>query len=244
MKPTTAISIITCKRDKATYLGQTAAALLRAGADECTHRWVLIDGDSDPVPPGWEPETWWPRAGTRMMMWRAFETALKAGVDQLIYCEDDVTPCRNAIRYIARMRVPPARAFVDFYCGRKELPETPGVHDVPAIGFSGTQCFLISRQVMAWLMSRDPLAVMPDQRYGHIYTGSDMALAAHLMESPWSRYLVHLPRLVQHDGDVSIAHPRKGERRRPFPGEDFDALSLLPQNVPGGAAAGAGAGDE
>lgn len=231
---TTAISIITCKRDRATYLEQTATALLREGADVCDHRLVFADGDSDPTPPGWELSAWYPRVGPRLMMWRVFEAALKLGVDRLIYCEDDITPCRNAIRYILQSHVPPSMALVDFYAN-KMPPEakSPAIYELPARDFCGNLCMVLPRRTIAWLAARDPLSILHDQQpTPGIYTGSDLAMGRLLHMSPWPTYLAHVPRLVRHDGDVSAAHPYKDPRRQPFLGEDFDALTLLPPVVP------------
>lgn len=227
----TAISIITCPRPGGVdYLPRTAAALLAAGADGCVRRLVLADGDLPAGElPGWEIDVRYPRGGPRAMMWWAFERALAAGVDQLIYCEDDVTPVRNAVTFMSRLVVPDRVAFVDFY--DFVLPENAaaGFHvRTFATVYSCNQCMLFPRRTLEWLVQQDPFAVQLTQMRGHVGFATDAVLGVLLARSPWPQYLAHLPRLVRHDGDVSAAHPQRALRiAHAFPGEDFDALSLL-----------------
>lgn len=232
----TLITITTCPRAGVSYLQQTAAALLRAGADACETRLVLADGEPPALadwPPGWDLDFRFPRSGDRLMMWWAFERALVAGAERLIYCEDDITPCRNAVRRMLQLPIPESVAFVDFH-DNLELPDgaAPGTYEVPAQGYSGrgylgNLCMMFPRRTFAWLVRQDPMSVLPQQRRGSIYHASDLVLGMLLASSPWPRYLAHLPRLVRHDGIVSAAHPEKGTRAtRAFPGEDFDALTL------------------
>jgi hypothetical protein len=235
----TLITITTCPRAGVNYLPGTAAALLRAGADACTARLVLADGEPPAeTPPGWDLDFRFPRSGDRLMMWWAFERALATGVERLIYCEDDITPCRNAVRRMLRLPIPESVAFVDFHDNR-ELPDgtAAGLHEVPAQGragrgYLGNLCMMFPRRTLAWLAQQDPLSILPQQRRGMLYHASDLVLGAFLAASPWPRYLAHLPRLVRHDGLVSAAHPEKGLRAtREFPGADFDALTLAAEGV-------------
>jgi hypothetical protein len=226
----TLVTISTCVRPGADYLIRTAAALMREGASAHA-RLVLVDGELPEVmPPGWDFETRWPRAGPRVMLWWAFERAIAAGVERLIYCEDDITPVRNAVRYFQRLQVPESAALVSFHAGELDGQErAPGLYRLNmSSAFWGNQCLLIPRRTFTWLATRDPVSVFPEQRRGNVYTGSDLVLGHFLATSPWPQYVVQMPRLVRHDGDVSAAHPDKAPRcTLAFPGEDFDALSLL-----------------
>jgi hypothetical protein len=227
------VSIITCKRPVPT-VETTAAALLAAGADACAERYVVVDGQEPPAVPGWavqlssKPEP----QGVRATMWRAFAHAVAAGVDRLIYCEDDIIPCKNAIRYIAALSVPDDVAFIDFH-DITELPNatTPGLYRMPPhgirhTGYVGNLCMLIPNRTLRYFMRKDPFAVMPAAR-----NHADTAIGQLVSRSMWPRYVVHIPRLVRHVGVTSAAHT--GAIRAAavtvtinYPGDDFDALTL------------------
>lgn len=222
------------------YVEATAAALLAAGGTECAERFVIVDGDRAPELPGWTIKLGQAeRQGVRVTMWRAFRAALEAGADQLIFCEDDVIPCRNAVRWMAQLVVPSDVAFVHFHDVR-ELPfaTQPGLYRVPpngglGTGMCGNQCLLFPRRMLEWLARRDPLASgelkLPSRLIpAGVRNNADTLLGCLATKSLWPRLAIHLPRLVRHVGDDSAAHPT-----RPFimetpnyPGDDFDALSL------------------
>ncbi len=235
----TAISIITCPRPGgASYIARTAAALLEAGADECDRRFVFADGDHPPDDlPGWEIDVKYPRGGTRAMMWWAFERAVETGADRLIYCEDDIEPVRNAVRYIRRLAIPLWAAFVDFHDFL--LPEGP-VRDTRGAlvgraadrGYVGNLCMLFPRRTLLWLVQQDPFSVLPEQQRDGLHFASDHALGELVGRSIVRSYAVHVPRLVRHAGEVSAAHPQRSAASaarmpRAVPPPDFDALSLV-----------------
>jgi hypothetical protein len=226
----TAVSITTCPRS-ASYVEETALALAREGAAGCAIRLVVVDGRQAPELPGWDvrlgPST--TPQGVRATMWRAFGYALTAGADRLIYCEDDIVPCKNAIRWIQALDVPDDGAFVDFH--DMELGATAhGLHPVSAFGprdtgYYGNQCMLFPRRTLEWLVRQDPQRVRNVDPPNH----ADAVLGHLLARSVWPRYYVHLPRLVRHVGAVSAAHPARdaGPETRGYPGDDFDALTLF-----------------
>jgi hypothetical protein len=226
-----AISIITCPRPGVDYLPRTAAALLAAGAAEfCARRFVCADGDcpQDDLD-GWEVDVRYPRGGPRAMMWWAFERAVAAGVDQLVYCEDDITPTRNAIAYMARFQVPSWAAFVDFHDVALDAATPPGLHVMRADrSYTGNQCMVLPRRTLQWLLLHDPMEIMPWQARGLAPHATDSVLGDFVARSLWPNYIAHVPRLVRHDGAASAAHPDREEQLvRAFPGEDFDAFSLV-----------------
>ena len=167
------------------------------------------------------------------MLWWAFRIAWESGYERLIFCEDDVTPCRNAIARVLCTEVPASAAFVDFH-DMKELrgrATNAGLFAVPSMGLNGqgywgNQCMLFPRRTIGWLLQRDPMSVPR----GNPPQGADIALGWLLSRSPWPTYAVHLPRLVRHVGAVSSAHPGStldAERATPdYLGDDFDALTL------------------
>jgi hypothetical protein len=230
----TMVSILTSERPGgASYLAQTAAALLREGADGAQRRVILGDGLLPGAQQGWEVREYHPRAGVRTMMWNAFRLALDAGCERLLFCEDDIRPCKNAVRRMLQLEVPPEAAFIDFH-DMKELRESGlghGLIDVLAMGFDGqgywgNQCMLFPRRTLEWLVAWDPMSVArwdPPR-------GADCTLGWLLSCSPWPLYAAHLPRLVDHVGGSSAAHPGwalvKHRRTFEYPGDEFDALSL------------------
>lgn len=226
------ISIITCERKGVSYLDATAAALLHEGADECDHRLVLVDGEPPVVwPAGWGLDMHWPRGGVRVMMWKAFEKAVAAGVDRLIFCEDDITPCRNAVRLMLKVGIPDEIAFIDFH-DMEALPDEikPGLYPLSlAKGYAGNQCMVFPRRTMEWLLKQNTTTLY--FREDKLSVAADAGLARLLMTSPWPTYLAHMPRVIRHDGAVSAAHPELGlhdvRATRGFVGVEFDALSLL-----------------
>jgi hypothetical protein len=228
------ITIITCDRPRgASYLHQTATGLLREGALDCDERVILGDG-SEPAPEaGWETRAVFPKGGVRGNMWAAFRLAIAAGHERLIFCEDDIVPCKNAVHRILQLDIPPDVSFVDFH-DMKELRESglpPGLHNLlsnglDSRGYWGTQCMLFPRRTLEWLVQWDPMSIArwdPPQ-------GADRTLGWMLQWSPWPLYAAHLPRLVRHVGSVSAAHPGwdlQDERATfEYPSDSFNALSV------------------
>lgn len=240
------IVVATCERP-ASYVHRTAAALLAAGADECAHQLVLSDGWDLEPPPGWDWEVRYPRAGIRVMLWWAFAHALELGADRLIFCEDDITPTRNAVRYLRRVEIPDSVAFVDAHDMKELRAETrPGLHLVPAAGLDkagywGNQCMMFPWRTMVYLSARSPLEELshlrnrPAAGAGELHHGADMVLGRLVEASPWPHWAVLLPRLFRHDGVQSAAHPTKEHVDHRvtanYPGEDFDALTLAPAQL-------------
>jgi hypothetical protein len=231
--PSTVIAVATCPRVGASYVEATIAGLDAAGAVDCDRRLLLIDGgELVPAAQGWDQRCFYPQRGPRAMLWAAFESALAVGADRLIFCQDDITPCRNAVRRMMSVELPAGFAFMDFH-DQLHVPAgaLAGLYSIElAHGFTGTLALVLPRQVLEWLVQQDPMSMRRDQERGGVLMGDDVVLGVLLARSPWPRYAAHLPRLVRHDGVVSAAHPDKkleGTRAtRDFPGEDFDALSL------------------
>lgn len=210
----------------------TAAALLRAGALTCDHRIILGDGLLPAHQPGWAAQEVLPWRGVRGMLWAVFELAVRLGTDRLVFCEDDVAPCAHAIDFALRVPIADNIAFVDLH-DLKELASghAPGLYPIPCMGLDGrgywgNQCMVFPRRTLQWLITQDPRKA-PWRKPSH----GDCALGWALRRSPWPRYAAHLPRLVRHTGQVSAAHlaaPFTDVRvTRDYPGDDFDARSLL-----------------
>ncbi len=225
----TAIAIATCPRSPS-YVEATASALALAGAAGCAIRLVVVDGRVAPALPGWDVRLGHTeRQGVRVTMWRAFRYALEAGADRLIYCEDDIVPCKNAVSRAQTLVIPDDGAFVDLHdLDLREGAEARGLRAAPPFGPSGTgyygnQFQIFPRRTLEWLARKDPLAVRNCPPPNH----ADTTLSFLLLRSPWPRYYIHLPRLARHVGVASAAHPGRPSPETPgYPGDDFDALVL------------------
>ncbi len=233
--PQTLVAIATCPRPGgASYLGETLSGLSRTGAMRPGFdRLVLCDGaEPSAVMIGWPFDVGFPRRGSRAMMWWAFRRALESGADRLIYCEDDITPCRRAVERMACVSINEEAAFMTF-ADRLALPDgsPDGLYVFPAAGgFEGSECLAFPRRAIEWLVQQDPFAILTEQVRDGVPVAVDQVLIRLVARSPWPNYAAHLPRLVRHEGAVSAAHPDKqlaGSRAtREFPGIDFDAGAL------------------
>lgn len=234
----------TAPRDRE-YLTQTLVSLDRAGASECHLKLIVSDGPmANPANrwrPGWDTLTL-SRGGSRLTMWRAFQAALDAGIDRLIYCQDDIIACKNAVRRMLNTAVPQTAAFIDYFDMKESKKNTPpGLYPIPPLGCNGdgkwgSQCMAFEREALNYLVTRDPFSLttargapIPQDLARRASAGSDAALGWAFDGSPWPTYALHVPSLVQHIGSVSsIASERFGNQGQSptFPGSDFDAFSL------------------
>jgi hypothetical protein len=174
--------------------------------------------------------------------------------DRVLLIEDDVGPCRNALRFIRKMEIPEDVAFVSFFEMKEALEPTPGcLTRIPCHGlqpestpetqsppdlltfrqvtkfYCGNQCLLMPRRTVEYLVKCDPFdAGLPEDPHMHRQHSSDAAMGWHLSQSPWRRYGALYPCLVEHIGEVSTWTQENldGRRARNFAGDDFDALSL------------------
>jgi hypothetical protein len=232
---TTLIVIATCARPGGvSYLDVTAEKLMSAGADRCPHRVILVDGPEYRTPAGWVRYNHPKRQGDSRTMWTAFRIALESGAEQLLYCEDDIIPCRNAVRRMLALSTPDRFAFVDFHDMRELVsgqpvglwPLQPGTFHA----YRGNQCMLIPRRTLAWLVA------LHDPSGDPFIVGSDGVLGGCIVRSPWPFYAAHAPCIVRHVGEVSAAHPdaRIEDGRLPtcYSGDTFDAATLTFNRLP------------
>jgi hypothetical protein len=226
------IAMMTCPRPTdADYVIQTTEALMREGAKLCHERIAIVDGQDAPFLPGWQMSfsASAEKLGVRRTMWRAFEAAIESHADKLLLVEDDIRPCRNAVKKILSMDVPADAAFIDFH-DMKELREEnrPGLYPIAFanIAYWGNQCMLFPRRTIEWLVEHDPTSIETSS----MPNGADRVLGLLLERSPWPSDLIHLPRLVNHVGAISIAHEGMNlDGRRAtanYPGDEFDAMTL------------------
>lgn len=244
----------------ADMLGKTFASLYSAGAGDFRGVKILgFDGplkDLELVPPGWEVFV-----GERVGSARAFVRILRwaltvdPDLDYLTFVEDDVELCRNALAYVARLRMPEDVAFVTWFTYDYDyssprhvvLGEHPASLGRPILAcrsaryFILTQCCTFSRYTVERVLSCPMAAERWPKRDAH-----DELISWALGDS---LYAAHFPILVQHAGGLNSAvsldrarefeisrgladgpkDPQSGARSNPYyVGPDFDVLSLLP----------------
>lgn len=239
------------------YLHDTLDRLDAAGA-AAFQRVVFFDGQIqgrrlfEISHPGWELLQCHPEGlplGSAAASFEAMEAAAILGADRLLYFEDDVVPCRNAVTAMARWPIPPDCGFVAFTdirglgTGRPSLVRAPGgPWKKDGDGFWGSQAVAIPRASLDHIKSfpthqRDSWrrSLWPFRNASDVQMGLLLASAS----APASLYGVVSPSLVNHIGDVSAVNPgwALGQPYRSpanFAGEEFDALSLLQQSAAAG----------
>lgn len=239
----------TYRPNGALYLDETLTRLDAEGASEADSKLVFCDGAPN------EPIKLWRYAvspfqeGTRRSLWKIFQIALDDKVDQALLFEDDVWPARNAVRLMTGLAVPSDLAFLSFFDSYECPQGAPyGVYPKRTSGSDGwgfrySQCVLIPNRTMRFLVDHFPEPRDIAIRVWSSETGeswrkgdknrADNAIGYALAKSPWPQYGVFVPSLVRHIGFESAAAPGPFDERkieRNFPGNDFDALSLLPRS--------------
>lgn len=224
----TAISVMTCP-SRGQYLEQTIASIERAGGD-AFDRVLYVDGPADAYEgrfPGWFVScvSAEPGRGARHGMVEIMRRAAAADVELLLYFEDDVLLCRNAIRAMIEIGVPEPLGFVQ-YCEISDEPAGPPLElyarpgqprALPGYGgFRGCQALAVPLRTLrtfetweapAWMTSHECDGVM-----------AQIAPVYGVLDS-----------LAFHTGVVSAALGRAHVRdfvARGWPGEDYDADDL------------------
>lgn len=244
MKPLLSVLTHPARRD---YFAATMASVRAAGGDEYS-RTVFIDGQGSLSPsdhdwyravagPGWSFAATHPSGeaiGTKSSMLAVLHAA--AGSERLIYLEDDIVLCKNAISFVARYEMPLDVAFVSF-CDIKNAAPRPGLTVCPGYDYDapmgqgghwGNQMLLIPGRSLRFL--RDAVA-LPD--WGDARIASDIMLGISLATgpAPWRTYGIYSPSLAQHVGERSLVNPNAvargfGRDTLTFPGTAFDAMTL------------------
>ena len=223
MRETTKVVVLGCPgREETTF--STVAALdgHGGGSNLDGGKFLYWNGETPPppVPKGWSVE--WGRRDegdshrptrTRVDVWRMLRWA---GNCDLVYLEDDVLPCRNALLY---MHVWPSEKFTTFF-NIRNLPHGPWTID--NAGWWGSQ----AAKIPARLLSR--FQADGAEKTKSLHFGQDMVMSR-LLQSWKEQIYVHRS-IVQHVGDVSIFQPgaKLTAARAPardFVGYDYDALS-------------------
>lgn len=238
LDPSIILAITTCPRpQQASYFEATFESILKNGSDLIDHKIVLSDGPfPHPQRSDWKYviRTEGPTS-VRNNLWDAFRYAHMENACRLLYFEDDIELCRNAIRRMATITIPPDVAFMSFHDVKEAPPLTPaGIYRVPAAGrdgngFWGAQAMVFPQRTLAYLAPLDPFE--PRRWRDSWKRHGDRVLEHYVGLSPWPHYAVHIPCLVKHLGEISIAHPGKPLQLRPtsnWRGAQYNALSSPP----------------
>jgi len=163
--------------------------------------------------------------------------------DPILFVEDDVQFCRNAIPRIFATGVPKGQPFTTFFDMKEFFPGTPyGLYRVPlqgldGRGFWGLQCVLLTFEAVQHF-ANSPL---PAEKAKKLKNHSDMVLAMTLATRNdgasgqdsvlYDSYAAHVPCLVEHVGAEHSAIWKFQEheisrRATNYPGRGFDALAL------------------
>lgn len=227
------VLVLTCPNRGKSYLQDTLASLDGAGAAQVPERIVLVDGDPSRLCPpfAWQRRRMMRRPGNLHAVLEAF--TIGAEYDRLLFFEDDVIACRNAVVRMRQVGVPDDCAFTTFFDMKEGRCGDPaGLSRVPAMGkdgrgFWGTQAVMFPQRTLRYLVDNKRFWVdaVPNKH------SADALFSHQLLYSPWPQYALHTPNLVEHVGDVSSVFfwtPKVNRRSTSFPGEGFDALSLSP----------------
>lgn len=219
-----AISVLTCAA-RGHYLAQTIASIDRAGGDTFDGpKTIHVDGPADQVPLflGWHvTPVAIPRAGARLAMESIMKRHANAGVETLLYFEDDVILCRNSIRAMLEIGVPQPLGFVS-YCDLlwhnvpplelRAFPGCPKNYPVADGGFVGCQALAIPLRTLERFWQ--PLPQWIDRNNCDATMGT-IADVYGIVDS-----------LAEHVGAESCIMGTRYERLRAvrgWRGEDFDA---------------------
>jgi hypothetical protein len=219
------ISVLTCVT-RGHYLRRTLESLQRGGAGVEARRVLHVDGPAYELGEwrGWEVESVSPAVGggARLAMLEIMRRALEAGVELLLYFEDDVIVCKNATRAMIEIGVPEPLGLVS-YCDLywhetppltlRAFPGCPRGRPVADGGFIGCQALAIPRRTIERLVTM-PAPAWLDRNNCDATIGTSSA-AYGILDS-----------LANHVGAESAIMGRRYERLRVvrgWRGEDFDA---------------------
>jgi hypothetical protein len=222
MKHPTEIIMLAVDGRREITMGTLAALSYECGARKTLH-WI---GDNPPPRvPGWDLAFWPGKpSGQKLDMWRALSMAVRETPDaDIVYLEDDVLPCKNALTKVVAWNSPYTTLFINTRGVR------PGVRLVDNIGFWPLQCVKIPAPVARRLAAENPLAKQWQDKIPNLNI-NDGDLTIGRMLKAWGLMYYQHQSLFQHVGDVSLCNPRAkltGARvAQDFPGVDFDALTL------------------
>jgi hypothetical protein len=238
------IVVLTCERPKSGwFLENTVRAIDREGGRDLA-RMIVVDGDqttyekisarlvASGAGAGWQMVPLGQRTGSTLAMNHALVRAAQEARDVLFF-EDDVYLCRNAVRRMRQVTVPDRCGCLTFF-DMKEVPrDSPaGLYrrmprQIRDWSFWGCQALKLPADMVRWLADRNWGAC----RVGGTRMASDTVLGRLIVEHPdRNEVAVHIPCLVQHVGHLSACFPglplTAKRTASNFAGAEFDATSL------------------
>lgn len=154
-----------------------------------------------------------------------------------IFLEDDITPCKNAIRKMVEVQIPDDVGLLSFFDLRNQWFK-PGIwRNLVEQHLYGTQALKVSRRFIPEIkrMGREQAAGLVKDRWSQNW---DLWLGFAVQRCNGAPRVAHyVPSLVQHIGMISMAYPDSVEQRplaHNFPGEKFDAMKECPYPIPQG----------
>jgi len=152
--------------------------------------------------------------------------------DRMLFFEDDISFCKNALTRMLRVGVPSGCAFTTFFDMKEFFPGTPyGLYRVPlqgvdGRGFWGLQAVMFPHETVKAFHE----SVVPAQQAEKLKSHSDMVLVKAL-GAQYESYCGHVPCLVEHEGATDSAIWKFDEheinrRATNYRHGGFDAASL------------------
>jgi len=204
---------------------ETTARTLAALSGDCGARKTLhwVGETPPPAHDGWDLAYWpgKPR-GQLLDMWGALAmTARESPYADVVYVEDDVKGCRNALNKVVEWNSPYLTTFIN----TRRFPV--GLRLVGDSGFWPLQCIKIPAPVLARMVAENPTRREWQGKKPSIHEG-DLVIGR--MLRAWGlKYYQHRS-LFQHAGVSSLCNAgatlSNYRVAHDFPGDDFDALTL------------------
>lgn len=161
---------------------------------------------------------------------------------RVLWLEDDIRLCKNAVKVMCSFEIPDDCAFVSFYdhyFNRERLPH-PGLAGLFRFPLSsklwGLQAVLFSVESMNVLRDWASMARENIETWKATFTDHSDHLVTTVLSagSSKSQFAILYPNLVQHIGDVSTTVKRDGTpfdsshlKSANYAGDGFDAMTLV-----------------
>ena len=206
-------------------LKRTLDSLVLAGFPEPT---IFIDGEI-PSPPEWLNNYTavhrTPKIRT-MGNWvlSAWELYLRNPLAEWFgMFQDDFVTVRNLKAYLEQIEYPKS-GYLNLYTFPQNEKPLQGFYESNQLGKGAVALVFSSVALRTILASEHMVKRVMDPRRG--WKAVDGGIVTGFKKAGWKEF-VHNPSLTQHTGIKSVMQNRQHELAKTFPGEDFDALSLL-----------------
>lgn len=152
-------------------------------------------------------------------------------VDRYALFQDDIVTCKNLRIYLEHCPFPPQGYWNLFTFRDNEQVvsnRASGWYPSNQMGRGALALVFNKAGVQLLLTSRHMVERPLDPERG--WKSIDGGVVTAMQKEGWTEY-IHAPSLVQHTGEMSSIGPKVHETRaKTFPGEDFNAWSLVPQS--------------